>query len=169
MLEEALQMDSEDPSLYYQLAEIHVSLGEYETAVELIRTAYLRIPEEVDFLFYIGDLYRSQDQFESAVAAYREGLSHKPNAEVLYKVADVLYRDKKEYVAMEYLQKAVVEDPQFTDAVIFLGNRRAAVFSMKPTGLAKHVSPVPRPASHSGRLPPHVRRRCTPMRRFGLP
>ncbi len=122
-LEKARNLEPEDVSIVYQLAEVHASLKEYSVAIDLIREAYARKPNEIDFLFYIGDLYRTQGQLEQAAAAYREGLSlREKDYESMYKLADVLALDKKPFLAMEYLQKALLVKSDYSDAAVFLGN-----------------------------------------------
>jgi tetratricopeptide (TPR) repeat protein len=122
-LEKARALDPEDISIVYQMAEAHAAMKEYPAAIALVREAFARKPAEVDFVLYIGDLYRSQGDLEGAAGAYREGLSLKEkDPETLYKLADVLAQDKKPFLAMEYLQKALVFKPDFTDAAVFLGN-----------------------------------------------
>jgi tetratricopeptide (TPR) repeat protein len=122
-LEKARALDPEDLSIVYQMAEAHAAMKEYPAAIALVREAYARKPAEIDFLFYIGDLYRSEGDLEGAAGAYREGLGQREkDPETLYKLADVLAQDKKPFLAMEYLQKALDYKPEFTDASVFLGN-----------------------------------------------
>ena len=122
-LEKARALDPEDLSIVYQLAETHAAMKEYPAAIALVREAYARKPAEIDFVFYIGDLYRSQGDLEGAAAAYREGLAlREKDPETLYKLADVLAQDKKPFLAMEFLQKALAIKPDYTDAAVFLGN-----------------------------------------------
>ena len=88
-----------------------------------MREAFARKPSEVDFLFYIGDLYRAEEKLSEAAAAYREGLTLKENdVDAIYKLADVLAQDGKSFLAMDYLLKALAIKPDFSDASVFLGN-----------------------------------------------
>lgn len=122
-LGKARDLDPEDLSIVYQMAEAHAALKEYDAAITLIREAYARKPSETDFLFYIGDLYRIQGELEQSAAAYRQGLSVKEkDYENMYKLADVLAQDKKPFLAMEFLQKALLIKPDYSDASVFLGN-----------------------------------------------
>ncbi len=122
-LSKARDLDPNDLSIVYQMAETHAALKEYPAAIALVREAYAQKPTEVDFLFYIGDLYRAQGDLEQAAAAYREGLAARDkDYESMYKLADVLAQDKKPFLAMEFLQKALAIKPEFTDAAVFLGN-----------------------------------------------
>jgi tetratricopeptide (TPR) repeat protein len=122
-LEKARALDSSDLSIVYQMAETHAAMKEYPAAVELVRQAYAQKPSETDFLFYIGDLYRAQGDLEKSAAAYREGLGIRDkDYESMYKLADVLAQDKKPFLAMEFLQKALAVKPDYTDASVFLGN-----------------------------------------------
>jgi tetratricopeptide (TPR) repeat protein len=122
-LEKARELDPADLSVVYQMAEAHAAMKEYPAAIALVREAYSRKPAETDFLFYIGDLYRSQGDLEQAAAAYREGLAtREKDYENMYKLADVLSQDKKPFLAMEFLQKALLLKPDYTDAAVFLGN-----------------------------------------------
>lgn len=122
-LEKARDLEPGDLSIIYQMAETHAAIKDYASAVTLVREAYSRKPSEVDFLFYIGDLHRSQGDLEQAAAAYREGLAlRERDHEAMYKLADVLAQDKKSFLAMEWLQKALEAKPDYTDAAVFLGN-----------------------------------------------
>jgi tetratricopeptide (TPR) repeat protein len=122
-MEKARALDPADVSLVYQTAEIHAAMKEYDKAVSLVRDAYARKPSETDFLFYIGDLRRAQGDLPGAAAAYREGLSHRENdVDALYKLADALAQDGKNFLAMDYLQRALSVKPDFADAAVFLGN-----------------------------------------------
>ena len=122
-LEKARQMDSTDLSLFYQQSEIHIAMEEYEFAANLIREGYAKNPDELDFLIYLGDIYRMNKKFTESAAAYREALAIKPNdKELLYKLADCLAEDEKPYLAMDVLNQVVQMDSSFTDASIFLGN-----------------------------------------------
>jgi tetratricopeptide (TPR) repeat protein len=122
-LENARALDPDDLSIVYQLAETHAAMREFPAAVGLIREAYARKPSEIDFLFYIGDLYRAEGDLESAAGAYREGLAlREKDPDNLYKLADVLAQDKKPFLAMDCLQKALLFKPDYSDAAVFLGN-----------------------------------------------
>jgi len=122
-LSKARDLDPADLSVVYQMAEAHAAMKEYPAAIALVREAFAQKPAEIDFLFYIGDLYRSQGDLEQAAAAYREGLAaREKDYENMYKLADVLAQDKKPFLAMEFLEKALVIKPDYTDAAVFLGN-----------------------------------------------
>jgi tetratricopeptide (TPR) repeat protein len=122
-LNKAHDLDPSDLSIIYQMAETHAAIKEYPEAIALVREAYTKKPSEIDFLFYIGDLHRSQGDLEQAAAAYREGLSHREkDFENMYKLADVLAQDKKPFLAIEFLQKAIAIKPDYSDALVFLGN-----------------------------------------------
>jgi tetratricopeptide (TPR) repeat protein len=122
-LEKARDLDPDDLSIVYQMAEAHAAMKEYPAAIALVREAYARKPSEIDFLFYIGDLYRAEGDLEAAAGAYREGLARREkDPDNLYKLADVLAQDKKPFLAMDCLQKALDQKPDFTDAAVFLGN-----------------------------------------------
>ncbi len=122
-LSKAQALDPADLSIVYQMAETHAALKEFPAAIALVREAYARKPSEIDFLFYIGDLYRASGDLEQAAAAYREGLAlHDKDYENMYKLADVLAQDKKPFLAIEFLRKALLIKPDYTDASVFLGN-----------------------------------------------
>jgi len=122
-LEKARQIDSLDVTLVYQQSEIHIAMDEFEAAVNLVKNGYAKNPEELDFLVYLGDIYRLNKHFPESAAAYREALAVKPSdKELLYKLADCLAEDQKPYLAMDVLNQIVQMDSNFTDAAIFLGN-----------------------------------------------
>ncbi len=122
-LEKARALDPGDLSIVYQMAETHAALKEYPAAIDLVRQAYAQKPSETDFLFYIGDLYRAEGDLVQAAGAYREGLSiREKDYENMYKLADVLAQDKKPFLAIDFLQKALLIKPDYSDAAVFLGN-----------------------------------------------
>jgi tetratricopeptide (TPR) repeat protein len=122
-IEKARFIDSADITLVYQQSEIHIAMEEFGAAASLVRTAYAKNPEEIDFLIYLGDIHRLNKNFAESVAAYREALAIKPNdKELLYKLADCLAEDQKPYLAIDVLNQILHIDSSFTDAAIFLGN-----------------------------------------------
>ncbi len=91
--------------------------------MSVIREGYAAHPEEIDFLVYLGDVYRLNKQFEESAGAYREALGVRPDdAATMYKLADVLAEDDKPFVAMDILNNLLQIKPDFADAAIFLGN-----------------------------------------------
>ena len=122
-IEKAYQLDKEDISIVYQLSEANISLNDFERAVTVIREGYAAHPEEIDFLVYLGDVYRLNKQYEESAAAYREALGVRPDdPATMYKLADVLAEDNKPFVAMDVLNNLTQIKPDFSDAAIFLGN-----------------------------------------------
>ncbi|GHV16468.1 hypothetical protein AGMMS49938_16510 [Fibrobacterales bacterium] len=122
-LEKARELDSADVSIIYSLSEIYIAMGEFENAERTVESAYQKNPEETDFLVYLGDIYRLNKDYSSAISAYREAVALKPNdKELLYKLADCLAEDKKNFLAIDILNRVLQMDSNFTDAAIFLGN-----------------------------------------------
>ncbi len=122
-LETALSLDMEDIGIVYQLAEVHLKLSEADRAVELVRTIYELRPDETDLLFYIGDIYYNDRNYEMAIASWREGLSAAPNNFTAhYRIADLMVQQGNRFLAMEHLSRALEINPEFTDASLFLGN-----------------------------------------------
>lgn len=122
-IEKAYSLDKTDVSLVYQLSEVNIALNDFDRAVAVIREGYLNIPEESDFLVYLGDVYRLSKNFEQSAGAYREALSVKgDDPACMYKLADVLVEDGKNFVAMDILSNILQIDSTFADAAIFLGN-----------------------------------------------
>ena len=122
-IEKAYQLDKDDISIVYQLSEANIALNDFERAVAVIREGYAAHPEEIDFLVYLGDVYRLNKQYEESAGAYREALGVRPDdAPTMYKLADVLAEDNKPFVAMDVLNNLVQVKPDFSDAAIFLGN-----------------------------------------------
>lgn len=61
--------------------------------------------------------------YEQSAGAYREALSIRPDdVNTMYKLADVLVEDNKQFVAMDILNNVLQIKPDFVDAAIFLGN-----------------------------------------------
>ena len=122
-LENARRLDPTDVSLVYQLAELYVAMDEIDRAAALVREGYALNPQETDFLIYLGDVYRGANRLDDANNAWREALGLQPeNVELMYKLADALAESGNNFLAMDYLTKALQIKPTFADAAIFLGN-----------------------------------------------
>jgi len=122
-LENARRNDPNDVSVIYQLAEVYVSMDEVDRAASLVREGYARNPKETDFLVYLGDVYRACNRLDDAANAWREAVSLQPeNTELLYKLADALAESGNNFLAIDYLEKALIIKPKFSDAAVFLGN-----------------------------------------------
>jgi len=122
-LEKARDLSPDDAGIIYQLAEIHVALGEIKQGITLVEQAYTVLPEETDFLFYIGDLYTLAKDFDGAVRAYRNALIADPdNYSGHYRLADILVESGQSFLAIEHLNEALDIKPDYSDAALFLGN-----------------------------------------------
>lgn len=122
-LEKVLASVDADVAAVYQLAEIFVQQKNYSRAIQVAKEGLSRFPAENDLWFYLGDLQRLNQSSDAALASYRQGLLSNPrNVDVLYKMADVAAASKRIPMAMDYLDQALQIKPDFTDALIFLGN-----------------------------------------------
>jgi tetratricopeptide (TPR) repeat protein len=122
-LENARRLDPTDVSLVYQLSELYVAMDEIDRAAAIVREGYALNPQETDFLIYLGDVYRSANRLNDANNSWREALGlQAENVELMYKLADALAESGNNFLAMDYLTKALQIKPKFADAAIFLGN-----------------------------------------------
>ena len=63
----------------FKKAEVHFSLGEFDRALRLYKSAY-RTKHLPEFLFNIGQCFRHKDRCKEAVFHFRQFLLHQPDA-----------------------------------------------------------------------------------------
>lgn len=108
-LESALKLPEVDAGAVYQLAEVFVSTKELDRAIALVTNYQGVYPDENDFWFYLGDLYRMAQDYENAAVNYRQGLMEdSKRSDAMYKLADVYYESKKPILAMDVLGLSLI-------------------------------------------------------------
>jgi tetratricopeptide (TPR) repeat protein len=122
-LESALELPEVDAGAVYQLAEVFVAIKELKRAISVVENYQGVYPDENDFWFYLGDLYRMNGDYENAAVNYRQGLMEdSKRSDAMYKLADVYYESKNPILAMDVLGQLLMVDSLMADAWVFRGN-----------------------------------------------
>ncbi len=97
--------------------------GRIGVAKDALRRAISLYPESAEYQFYLGNVFRHEEDFENAVACYQKALALQPGSAESHKsMADVLSKQGQLARAAEAYQKAIWFEPDFVDAHIDLGS-----------------------------------------------
>jgi tetratricopeptide (TPR) repeat protein len=78
-LEEAVSLDKRNPALLSNLATIHLRLGNYQKAEELL-LACLEVDRKAQWTYFLlGETYYRQEKISQAISQWNEGLQLGPN------------------------------------------------------------------------------------------
>ena len=69
---QALSIDSKSQFLLFELANISLRLGDFESAKSYVKTLLEEDPEHVEALMLSGEIHVSQNELNEAVAAYQK-------------------------------------------------------------------------------------------------
>lgn len=92
---QALHHDSTSPTIYNSIAENHISLGHYESALILLKKAVKKAPENVETLDLMADCYFRMRNDEKAIITYKKILELNPYHEDARKYLIFLYEKTK--------------------------------------------------------------------------
>ncbi len=125
-LEGAVEKDGELFWAHYELAEVHLKLGDTERALASAgRAAELR-PEDADVLNVLGNILFQSARAREAVERLRKARSLKrPFPNCSYNLGLALYRVGEKKEAEEEFRRALKEKPEFAEALVALGHARA--------------------------------------------
>ena len=107
---------------YVQLASVYQSQGKNQNALELLRRNYSRFPENPEFLFRLGILFRVNSQPEPEMGAFQKMIRVAPN-------------DPRGYL---YLAKAVLDYTRDTNAAIQLSQKGFTLNPDRPMKIFGH-------------------------------
>ncbi|MEJ2053690.1 MAG: tetratricopeptide repeat protein [Calditrichaceae bacterium] len=92
---QALHHDSTSPTIYNSIAENHISLGHYESALILLKKAKSKDPDNLETLDLMADTYFRMRDDENAIKTYKKILELNPYHEDARKYLIFLYEKNK--------------------------------------------------------------------------
>ena len=93
---QALHHDSTSPAIYNSIAENHIKLGHYESALILLRNSLLLDANNRETLNLLGDTYFRMRKDDEAIATYKRILELNPYHEEARKYLIFLYEKKND-------------------------------------------------------------------------
>jgi len=113
---QALHHDSTSSTIYNSIAENHISLGHYESALILLKKAIIRDPDNVETLDLMADCYFRMRNDEDAINTYKKILKINPYHEDARKYLIFLYKKTNDELGLaeqyEQLNEYYGHDPK---------------------------------------------------------
>jgi tetratricopeptide (TPR) repeat protein len=157
-----LQKQPDLADAHAELADLLESIGKRREAVEHWHTALQLDPLCPLANLCLGRGDKHQDNFEAAIAKFKEGLRKDPSDPRLhFELGDALFKSGKKAKSISHFQKAISLKPDYTDALFNLGtaysdlgNRSKALSTFKKF---LKVEPYSRDAMHIREIFPELK------------
>ncbi|MDM8538563.1 tetratricopeptide repeat protein [Desulfobacterales bacterium HSG17] len=114
-------------SRFYQNASVHIAFlyqeqGEIEKGISFLKSVIKKLPDNTDFIMYLGSFYEEIKQFDKAVETLKQGLKIAPdNTKLLYRLGVVYDRWNKKNESIEIMKRIIELEPQHSNALNYLG------------------------------------------------
>jgi len=114
VMETALQDHLDDPDAYIALAQIYNDAARGPKAVEVLKQAQLKFPEDTTIPFELGAVFDKQKNYVEAEAAFRQVLAREPAHAAALNYLGYMLAERGERLdeSVGYLQKAVAMEPE---------------------------------------------------------
>jgi tetratricopeptide (TPR) repeat protein len=98
--------DRVDP--YLSMADVYAGIEDWDSAIDLLRTASDQLPEEPSLRFALGNLYYTQGDVTNAAAEFMRGLALDPDRpDVTLRLARCYQKAAQDFLALYTLEKAM--------------------------------------------------------------
>ncbi len=114
-------------SRFYQNAVVHISFlyqeqNKLEDAIRFLENVIREIPDNPEFMLYLGSFYEETGEFQKAEDILRQGIKIAPEDARLYFRLGVVYDKRgKKTESIESMKSAIHFDPQNANALNYLG------------------------------------------------
>ena len=99
-------LESPQPVIHMQLAQLSLHQGDFDRALSEIRKALTENPDDVYLKYYEAGILDAKEEFEESAKKYQEIIATSPSAEASTLLASVLYRAGNSPKAAEVLSTA---------------------------------------------------------------
>lgn len=125
-LEKAMMLDSTKPEYYHLLADVYLDYFKSYDAVNVMKSAADRFPNEIPTLLKLTEFHHILKQYDKSFETIDRVLKQDPqNAEAYFMLGMSLREIGKDTMAINSFQSAVENDPNLIDAWIILGQMYA--------------------------------------------
>lgn len=122
-LEEAIRMNEDNEQAYYNLAIVHIDLGNWSRSAQLLTRAVVLKPNEANYHFLLGRSYQEMGELEQARSEFENSISLDPKFfKPEYYLGVVLEEMDKPQEAFHAYTNAITKNPRYVPAYALLGN-----------------------------------------------
>ena len=120
------------------LAEVHLVDGAPENAIELLREAVKRTPQDFNLRLRLASVYRSTDQPSAAMDLLEEGLEHEMKPRVLSRLVSLWIELERDALVRRWWEKLMLAAGRNSDLFI---DPLSAILKADRSDLAKELIP----------------------------
>jgi tetratricopeptide (TPR) repeat protein len=135
VVQQMIQMEPNEPSNYFALAQLYENAGRYEDAEQAINRAKELRPNDPTVLMQVGTYYNRQGRFDDAIAAFEQRAAKEPNNPEAYQYMVPFFWEKaqkdhtlndaqkREYIerGLAAANKALSIKSDYLEAVVYKG------------------------------------------------
>jgi len=134
----ALQLDPRNTKLAVRLAQIYLSKRDLTNAVSVIEASATAAPDDVDLLYWLGLVYRTDNQTEKAITVFRRALKVDPtNVNALGSLLDIYAQQDSAAKGLALLDHAFHQKAAGSDYWMRLGDFYTLISKQRPTWATK--------------------------------
>ncbi|MHB8481119.1 MAG: tetratricopeptide repeat protein [Nitrospiria bacterium] len=118
----ALILDPKSSVLLYEIANVAVRLGDFQSAEEFIQSLLKIEPDQLEGLVLLGDIYVNQNKLDQAISAYQKAVVLKPDfQETYFEIASLYIREKKFPDAEKTISRMIALNPKSPIGYYYMG------------------------------------------------
>lgn len=119
--EKALEYDPNYEMMYYNLAQAHMNLNNYDEALRAIRQCLKLYPDYNRGLNLMGMAYLRKNNYENALQVFRRNMAVNPKYVTSYYYAGVIYAENNDLqTALKYLNEAITVNRRYKPAYLLI-------------------------------------------------
>jgi len=104
------------------LTQLYLNDNQIEKAKEVLKIALVSHPDKKELYFTLGEIHKSQNEFENAIGNFRKVISlDESNSKAYYELGYCCYQINLITQSIPLLAKAYKLDPLFSDSLLYLG------------------------------------------------
>lgn len=120
---QAILLDSTQVGYYHTLADIYLDNNDSYTALEVLKDAKRRFPDDIPTILKLADFQLITQQYMDGMKNVNQTISKDPQNAEAYYLRGMYYREMRTPgKAMESFQKAVELNSELTDAYLIMGD-----------------------------------------------
>ena len=114
-------------SRFYKNASVHIAFlyqeqGKIEKGISFLKNVIKVLPDNPDFIIYLGSFYEEVKKYDKAVETLKQGLETAPdNTKLLYRLGVVYDKWNKKSESIKVMKRIIELEPKHSNALNYLG------------------------------------------------